>query len=134
MFVLHFCAKGVASTQNLQMNGMNALVIMDGNADIINESQNLHIVVIPEISAGGAALAFAAVNPAIGLSSLLAQWLLSKPLMEAATREYFIQGSWSSPTVTQVKRGSKLKPNTPNSSSSSSSPSSNTSSPSLSAN
>lgn len=127
-------AKGVASTQNLQMNGMNALVLMDGNADIINESQNLHIVVIPEISAGGAALAFAAVNPAIGLSSLLAQWLLSKPLMEAATREYFIQGSWSSPTVTQVKRGSKLKPNTPNSSSSSSSPSSNSSSPSLSAN
>jgi uncharacterized protein YhdP len=107
---------------------------MDGNADIMNESQNLHIVVIPEISAGGAALAFAAVNPAIGLSSLLAQWLLSKPLMEAATREYFIQGSWASPTVTEVKRGSKLKPNTPapNSGGTSSTPSSNSSSPNLS--
>ncbi len=114
-------AKGVASTQNLQMSGMNALVLMDGSADIVKESQNLHIVVIPEISAGGAALAIVAINPAIGLSSLLAQWLISKPLMEAATREYFIQGSWSAPTVTEVKRGSKLKPSTPNSTSSSAS-------------
>lgn len=118
-------AKGVASTQNLQMNGMNALVLMDGSADIVNESQNLHIVVIPEISAGGAALAFAAVNPAVGLSSLLAQWLISKPLMEAATREYFIQGSWSSPTVTEVKRGSKLKPS-PNSNPNTSTPAGST--------
>jgi uncharacterized protein (TIGR02099 family) len=96
--------KGIATTKNLQMNGLNALVLMEGSADIIKETQNMRVVVIPEISATGVSLAYAAINPAIGLGSLVAQWLLSGTLSEAATREYLIEGSWAEPTVKEVKR------------------------------
>jgi uncharacterized protein (TIGR02099 family) len=96
--------KGIATTKNLQMNGLNALVLMEGSADVIKETQNIRVVVVPEISATGASLAYAAINPAIGLGSLVAQWLLSGTLSEAATREYLIEGSWAEPTVKEVKR------------------------------
>ncbi len=48
--------QGVASTNNLQMKGVNAAVLMDGSADIARETQNLRVVVVPEINAGTAAL------------------------------------------------------------------------------
>src|SRR5213076_2005444 len=39
---------GVLKTDNLKMHGVAATVLMDGTADIANESTNLHVVVIPE--------------------------------------------------------------------------------------
>jgi uncharacterized protein (TIGR02099 family) len=95
--------KGVATSQNLRMSGLNALVLMEGTADIIKETQNLRVVVVPEISATGVSLAYAAINPAVGIGSLIAQWLLSGPLAEAATREYLIEGSWAEPSIKEVK-------------------------------
>jgi uncharacterized protein YhdP len=59
--------QGVARTDNLKMRGVNATVVMAGNADIVNESQQLHVVVIPVINAGAASVVGLAVNPVIGL-------------------------------------------------------------------
>ncbi|MGJ7491016.1 YhdP family protein [Variovorax sp. ZT4R33] len=97
-------ANGVASTNNLQMKGVNAAVLMDGAADIAHETQNLRVVVVPEISAGTAALVATAINPLIGLSTFLAQALLSKPLAAAATQEFQIEGTWTDPKITKVPR------------------------------
>ncbi|MFZ3121097.1 MAG: AsmA-like C-terminal region-containing protein, partial [Variovorax sp.] len=97
-------ANGVANTNNLQMKGVNAAVLMDGAADIAHETQNLRVVVVPEISAGTAALVATAINPLIGLSTFLAQALLSKPLAAAATQEFQIEGTWTDPKITKVTR------------------------------
>lgn len=97
-------ANGVANTNNLQMKGVNAAVLMDGAADIAHETQNLRVVVVPEISAGTAALVATAINPLIGLSTFLAQALLSKPLAAAATQEFQIEGTWTDPKITKVAR------------------------------
>lgn len=97
-------ANGVASTNNLQMKGVNAAVLMDGSADIAHETQKLRVVVVPEISAGTAALVATAINPLIGLSTFLAQALLSKPLAAAATQEFQIEGTWADPKITKVPR------------------------------
>ena len=43
--------QGVASTNNLQMKGVNAAVLMEGKADIEKETQDLRVVVVPEINA-----------------------------------------------------------------------------------
>jgi uncharacterized protein YhdP len=43
---------GMAATNNLQMKGVNAAVLMEGRADIAKETQDLKVVVIPEINAG----------------------------------------------------------------------------------
>jgi uncharacterized protein YhdP len=77
-------------------------VLMEGRADIARETQDLRVVVVPEINAGTASLAYAAINPAVGLGTFLAQWFLRKPLMEAGTREFHVTGRWDDPKVEQV--------------------------------
>jgi uncharacterized protein YhdP len=44
------------------------------------------------------------VNPALGLGSFLAQLFLRRPLMEAATQEFHIDGGWADPKITKVQR------------------------------
>ena len=96
--------QGVAQTNNLRMRGVQALVLMEGRADIARETQDLRVVVVPEINAGTAALAYAVINPAIGLGAFLAQVLLRKPLSEAGTREFHVSGPWADPKVEPVAR------------------------------
>lgn len=103
---------GTAVTNNLQIKGVNAAVLMEGSADITHETQNLRVVVVPEITAGTAALVATAINPAVGLGAFLAQWLLSKPLSAAATQEFQIEGTWADPKVTKVARKASLLPDT----------------------
>jgi uncharacterized protein (TIGR02099 family) len=99
-------AQGLARTSNLRMRGVQAVVLMEGQADVDKETQDLRVAVIPEISAGGAALAVAAINPAIGLASFLAQYVLGKPLAAANTREFSVTGTWADPKVDQIDRKS----------------------------
>jgi uncharacterized protein (TIGR02099 family) len=96
--------QGIAQTNNLQMSGVNAAVLMEGRADISRETQDLKVVVVPEINAGTASLIATVINPAIGLGTFLAQLFLRKPLMEAATQEFHIDGTWADPKITKVDR------------------------------
>ena len=95
--------QGLASTRNLQMKGVNALVQMEGSSDIARETQNLRVLIIPEVDAGTASLlAGLALNPAIGLSTFLAQLILRRPLSRVNTQEFSIDGTWADPKVTKV--------------------------------
>lgn len=96
--------QGVARTNNLQMKGVNAAVLMEGSADIDREQQDLKVVVVPEINAGTAALIATAINPAVGLGTFIAQFLLGQPLQSAATQEFRISGAWADPQVEKVER------------------------------
>jgi uncharacterized protein YhdP len=99
-------AQGAASTNNLLMRGAQATVLMEGSADIVRETQDLRVVVVPEFSAGAASLAYAVINPAIGIGAFLAQWALREPLIEANTREFRVTGPWADPQVDAVARES----------------------------
>jgi uncharacterized protein YhdP len=94
------------------MRGVQAAVLMEGSADIARETQDLRVVVVPEINAGTAALAYAVINPAIGLGAFLAQAVLKKPLTAAGTREFRVTGPWADPKVERVER--KLTDDVPN--------------------
>ena len=96
--------QGQARTNNLQMKGVNAAVLMEGKVDIARETQDLRVVVVPEINAGTASLIASVVNPAVGLGSFLAQLFLRRPLIEASTQEFHIDGAWADPQITQVER------------------------------
>ena len=96
--------QGVATTNNLQMKGVNAAVLMEGSANIDHETQDLRVVVVPEINAMTASLVATAINPVIGLGSFLAQVFLRGPLIEAATQEFHIDGTWDDPRVVRVPR------------------------------
>ncbi len=96
--------QGVAFTNNLQMKGVNAAVLMEGSANIAKETQALRVVVVPEINAGTASVIATVINPALGLGTFLAQLILRRPLIEATKQEFQIDGSWTDPKITKVSR------------------------------
>ncbi|HYF42724.1 MAG TPA: AsmA-like C-terminal region-containing protein, partial [Ramlibacter sp.] len=96
--------QGIAATNNLQMKGVNAAVLMEGKADIARETQDIKVVVVPEINAGTASLVATVINPAIGLGTFLAQMFLREPLARAATQHFHIDGTWADPRITRVPR------------------------------
>jgi uncharacterized protein (TIGR02099 family) len=96
---------GIIKTDNFKMRSINAVVLMDGMVDIARESQDLHVVVIPEINVGAASVVYGlVVNPVIGLGSFLAQLFLRDPLMKAFTMEYQIDGPWKDPNIKKLSR------------------------------
>jgi uncharacterized protein (TIGR02099 family) len=100
---------GLATTNNMQMSGVNAVILMDGQSDIAAGTQNIRVVYAPEVNAGVASLLVASViNPAIGLGTFLAQLFLRQPLIEAATKEFKVSGTWAEPVVDEVKRSTKV--------------------------
>jgi uncharacterized protein YhdP len=96
--------QGVARTDSLRMKGVNAAVLLAGSADIGRETQDLRVVVIPEINAGTASLLASAINPAVGLGTFIAQWLLRRPINEANTQEFLVRGTWADPVIERVGR------------------------------
>ena len=102
--------RGIASTNNLQMKGVNAAVLMEGQADLAQETEDLHVVVVPQLNTLTASLVATAINPVIGLSSFFAQLVLGDKLVKAATREFRIEGTWSDPQVRQIEPGSADAP------------------------
>jgi uncharacterized protein (TIGR02099 family) len=95
--------QGVATTNNLQMKGPTAAVLMEGTADIGKETQDIRALVIPELNAGTASLIATVINPAVGLGTFLAQAFLRQPLIKASTQAFHIHGNWSDPQVDSVK-------------------------------
>ncbi len=100
--------QGQATTHNLRMRGVQAVVLMEGQADLARETQNLHVYVVPEVNAGGASLAYAAINPVVGLGTFIAQMLLRKQVADAGTQEFKVTGPWADPQVEKVN-GSKAE-------------------------
>ena len=99
---------GKASTQNFRIIGVQASVMLEGDADIKEETQNLRVLVLPEFNAGLASLGYAAVvNPAIGLGSFIAQYILRNPVRDFLSYEYQVTGAWDDPKVEAVKREMK---------------------------
>jgi uncharacterized protein YhdP len=99
---------GQASTRNLRIIGVQASVLLEGTADLRRETQDLRVLVLPEVNAGLASLGYAAlINPAIGLGTFLAQYILRNPVREFLSYEYRITGGWADPVVEPVRREMK---------------------------
>lgn len=85
--------KGIAHISNLDIVGSIADVKALGQVSLPAQTIKLEAVVLPKIDLGGAALIATAINPAIGLSSYMAQLLLSKPLSDMSRQVLSIAGS-----------------------------------------
>ncbi len=96
--------RGIARTENLRLQGVQATVLVHGSADLQRETQDLQVLVVPRFDGAGVALATMVINPAIGFGTLLAQWALREPLIAANTREYHVTGPWAEPKVQPVLR------------------------------
>jgi uncharacterized protein YhdP len=94
------------------MRGVQAVVAMEGTADLVRETQDLHVVIVPEVNAGAASLAYAAINPAVALGTFVAQLMFREPLRAAGTREFHITGPLAEPKVERVARAASGVPAT----------------------
>jgi uncharacterized protein (TIGR02099 family) len=102
--------QGEAQTHNLIMKGVTAAVMLEGRANIGAETQDVNVVVVPEINAGTASLLYGTINPIVGLTSFLAQVVLRQPLIKANTRTFHISGSWSDPQVNKTELSTENAP------------------------
>lgn len=95
--------QGTAHTRNMQIKGVNALVLLDGEASLAQETQKLRVQILPLVDTGTTSLlAGLALNPAVGLTAFVAQWLLKNPLSRATTQEFLVDGNWANPRVTRI--------------------------------
>jgi len=96
--------RGVMATENFSMTGAGAAAFISGSVDLRNETQQLHLVVLPEIDASTAALALGVANPILGLGALLANTVLKAPLSKAFALDYDITGTWNDPVIVRRSR------------------------------
>ncbi len=90
---------GVARTQNFTMQLNQARVATSGLVNIPKQTQDLRITIFPTIDATAGALALFAVNPIVGVSALIGQYLISNQLNRTLQTDYLVQGSWDKPDV-----------------------------------
>ena len=92
--------KGVMRTiEPLRISGPAAQIEMQGEADLKSETQDLQVVVRPEIGGIAAVGAAALVNPVVGVAALLANTVLQNPISRLFSYRYHVTGSWSDPKV-----------------------------------
>ncbi|MBA2412780.1 MAG: TIGR02099 family protein [Burkholderiaceae bacterium] len=97
-------ARGILATDNFRMTGATAAALLSGTIDLRNETQQLHLVVLPEIDGSAAALALGVANPILGLGAFVASYVLRNPLSKAFALDYDITGTWARPTITRRSR------------------------------
>jgi uncharacterized protein YhdP len=85
---------------------------MAGSVDLAQETQDLHVHIVPTVSAGAGVVAATVINPLFGLAALVADFALSKSISKAFAMDYAITGSWSKPHVERV-RGDRGKMDLP---------------------
>lgn len=95
--------RGVMVTDNLQIRGPSAKILMTGEFDLAAETQKLRVRVQPSLSESVAVGATMLANPAVGLAALLAQKVLKDPLEQMFAFEYGVTGSWSDPKVEKLQ-------------------------------
>ena len=105
--------RGIATTDDFRMRGVQATVTMSGNADLQHETTDLRVRVEPDINAGAASLGVAIVNPVLGLATFAAQYLFKDSISQALAFEYNVVGLWSKPEVTKIDSKGKVTPVVP---------------------
>ena len=104
---------GVLTTNNLTMQGLGALVLMEGSADMKAETQDLNVVVVPKVDNGTLALLAAAANPVVGVVTYFANEFLDGLINRVTVNGFHVTGSWADPDVADVKVDDAMKQKIP---------------------
>ncbi|WP_310494885.1 YhdP family protein [Dechloromonas sp.] len=92
--------KGIMRTiEPLRISGPSAQIEMQGETDLKAETQDLQVVVRPELGGLAAVGAAALVNPVVGAAALVANTVLRKPLNRLFSYRYHVTGTWADPKV-----------------------------------
>ncbi len=91
---------GVAKTDDLTIASPVASILLAGDSDLSRKTWNMNADVKPRFDMSGSAVATGfLVNPLIGVSALVTQFLLRNPMERAMTAKYHVRGPWDDPTL-----------------------------------
>jgi uncharacterized protein YhdP len=104
--------KGVMRTNGpLRIYGPAAQIEMQGESDLKAETQDLQVVVRPELGGLAAVGAAALAHPVVGAAALVANTVLQKPLNRLFSYRYHVTGTWADPKVDKAgESSSEVKP------------------------
>ena len=93
-------SNGIAKTNLFTMELDQARVAINGQINIPKETQDLRVTVFPTIdAAAGSVVAAFVINPIVGLSALVGQYLITDQINRAMQTDYLVQGSWTDPEI-----------------------------------
>jgi uncharacterized protein YhdP len=101
-------SNGIANIKDLSMRGPQGNIRLTGKADLVQENQDIRITVVPNFNAGSASLAYTFINPIIGLSTMVGQYLIADEVSKLFQLDYLVQGTWANPQI--IALDSKGKP------------------------
>ncbi|HZM35013.1 MAG TPA: YhdP family protein [Burkholderiales bacterium] len=93
---------GVMDVREFRMAGSAAEVHMTGVVDMVHETQDLKVRVVPGLGGTTSTAVAAVVNPVAGAAALLAQNMLKNPLGRIFAHDYVVSGAWAEPKVVKV--------------------------------
>ena len=92
--------RGVMRTQeSLNINGPAVQVAIDGETDLQRETQDMNVLVKPEVGSLAAVGTAALINPVAGAAALVANTVLQRPLSRLFSYRYHVTGTWDEPLV-----------------------------------
>lgn len=92
---------GILRTDEFEIAGPSAMVLMNGSVNIVDETQDLKVRVQPAIGES-VATGVLLLNPAIGATAWLMNRVFGNPLDKAFAFDYTVTGSWADPKVEKV--------------------------------
>ena len=84
------------------MQGTSAVVSMTGTTDLVRETQNLRVKVVPGVGDSVSLVAFLG-GPVVGLGAFILQKILKDPLGQMVAYDYAVTGTWDDPVATKIK-------------------------------
>lgn len=93
--------QGVATTDNLALDGSAAKVKFTGSANFVAGTQNLKVRITP-ILGDSVAIATAVVNPIVGAATYLVQKALQDPLGQLVSYDYEVTGTMQDPKIRKL--------------------------------
>jgi uncharacterized protein YhdP len=90
---------GIANIKDLSMRGPQGNIRLTGKADLLQENQDIRVTVVPNFNAGSASLAYTFINPIIGLSTMVGQYLIADEVSKLFQLDYLVQGTWADPQI-----------------------------------
>ena len=97
--------RGVASSENLRIEGPAVRIQMSGDVDLNAETQKLRVKVFPYVSDSLSVAGALVAGPIAGIAAFIAQKLLKDPINQMAAYEYSVTGSWADPQVSKADAG-----------------------------
>ena len=95
-------SRGIMRTAGpLAIRGPAARIEIEGSSDLQAETQDLHVLVRPDVGTL-AALGVAVINPIAGAATLLASATGQNPINRLFSYRYHVTGTWSDPQVNKV--------------------------------